>query len=427
MRSHIVVQFLLITLIACSTTFGLYHFISEVIPAHFFLGELYQDYWNEQVKETFETFQEYVTANNLSREQAMNSSWWYSSNTNVTLFFDPLPFVDTKNPEHQSYLKKNSIYVLTCSNGDLFATSYSPGVMYRKRWETWGILIGMTCAFIIFFAYIFHLLHRLKKLYRQIMLSTQQGGDTTIYLRGEDELACLAQKVESMRCSLLDLLEQEQESQKNQTQLIAMLSHDIRTPLTKLMGYLDILCYQKVASPEQMSHYLSMANEKANQLKTLTDNLLSCVFVKGKMIPDDRVLVNGPEFLAQILYEGCFDLESNGFTVELSSFDGEYTLNVSIDAFQRICDNLSSNILKYANKEHPICVHVTNSTDFIHLSISNYKASKSSDIPHHGLGLPSVRELTEYLGGTFSVIDTKEQFEVCIALPKVSRHSNKTP
>lgn len=424
-RRYMVVQFLLITLVASFVAFAIYHGIAKAVPAHLFLCEHHQDYWEHQVKIAFDAFQEYVTDNNLSREQAIQPEWWYQSNTNVTLFFDPLPFLDAKNPEHQSYLKENEIFVLACSDGNLYATSYSPGAAYRYKWEMGGMLSGVAAAFAILFSYIGHLLHRIKRLHGQIMASTEKDCDIPINLRGQDELAQLSQKIEEMRSSLLDLLEQEQESQKSQTQLIATLSHDIRTPLTKLMGYLNILHYKENTSCEEKTHYLSMAEEKAQQLKNLTDDLLNCSFVKGKMIHDDREVVNGPVFLAQMLCERCYELEQDGFTVELPTFDGNYTLNVSIDAFQRICDNILSNIMKYASKEYPIHIQIADSADSVYLSVSNHKAISKKEIQHHGLGLPSMRELTTQLGGTMSIIDSKDQFEIRIALPKVNHSLNE--
>ena len=420
-RRYMVVQFLLITLVVSFVAFGIYQGIAKAVPTHLFLCEHHKDYWDHQVKTAFDAFQEYVTENNLSCDQAIQPEWWYQSNTNVTLFFDPLPFLDTKNPEHQSYLKENEIFVLTCSDGNLYATSYSPGAAYRYKWEIGGMLSGVAVAFAILFSYIGYLLHRIKRLHGQIMSSTQKGCDIPINLRGQDELAQLSQKIEEMRCSLLDLLAQEQESQKSQTQLIATLSHDIRTPLTKLMGYLNILHYKENTSHEEKAHYLCMAEEKAQQLKNLTDGLLNCSFVKGKMIHDDREVVNGPVFLAQMLCERCYELEQDGFTIELPAFDGNYALNVSVDAFQRICDNILSNILKYASKEHPVRIQITDHADLIYLSISNHKAIPQKEIQHHGLGLLSMRELTTQLGGTMSIIDSKDQFEIHIALPKVNR------
>lgn len=419
-----IVQFLIVCVVACVAAFGIQHFITETIPRYVFLNERYQNYWEQEVKDTFEEFQACVTLNEMTRQQASEQSQWYYVDTNVNLFFEPLPFLDVENPEHQSYLDENKVLVLKCSDGNLYTTAFSPGNAYTRKWKIAGMVSGTACAVIILFSYVFCILYRIKKLYRQILCATQKDGDVSIGLYGQDELADLSRNIEDMRCSLLELLEQEQESQKSQIQLVATLSHDIRTPLTKLMGYLDILRYQKVDTPEGQAHYLELANEKATQLKNLTDDLLSCVFVKGKMIHDDREIVNGPEFLAQIFYDGCCEWEEKGFVVEMPLFEGAYSLNISIEAIRRICDNLSSNILKYADKTYPIHVQVSDSIDLIHLSISNHKKDKNSDIPHHGLGLPSIRELTEHLGGTFSIIDTKEQFEVRIALPKMNRCTN---
>lgn len=424
-RKYVIVQFVFVAIAACVAAFSTYHLIAEEIPNRLFVSERYEDYWNEQLSLALEDFQNYVTENSLTKKQAAEQSWWYSSGENVRPYFDALPFLDPENSEHRLYLIENNIFTLNCSDGNIFATSYSPGNAYRRRWNVRGMVSGTICAIIILFSYVFHLLHRIKSLYKQILYSTQKDGDVSIDLRGQDELAELAKNIESMRCSLLELLEQEQESKKSQTQLIATLSHDIRTPLTKLMGYLDILRYKKAASEKDKSRYLELANEKAEQLKNLTDELLSCVFVKGKIVYDDRKVVNGSEFLSQMLYEYCYELEAKGFKVDPPTIEGDYTLNLSVDSFQRICDNICSNIIKYADKNHPVSMKVSNGEDSVYIKISNCKADRNSYIPHHGLGLPSMRELTEYLGGTLSITDTKEQFEVCLSLPKTNLHTSK--
>lgn len=423
--SYIVAQFLMTVILSSFCAFGVNYLISDTFANHIFLSEKHASYWEELCNQELIEFQEYVTENKLTCEQALASSRLGDMTSEIVLYYEQFPAFDHNNTEHQEFLDKYQENRIICIDGDIYATSYSPGKGYRTKWKIQGMIAGTVCASMILLAYIIYLLHRIKNLHRQVFRSKQGGQDAVISIRGQDEIFELGENIESMRKTLWDLLEQEQQTQNSQNQLIASLSHDIRTPLTKLIGYLEILAYHKVSSQQEQENYLHKAVEKVQQLKCLTDNLFNCVLVKGKLIYDDRELVNGPEFLTQMLYEGFCELEMEGFTLELPQLSGEYTLNVRIDSMQRICDNLSSNIMKYGNKEQPVCINVTDKEDMIYISISNHKATKRKDVPHHGLGMPTVKNLIQELGGTLMINDTKHQYIVYLTLPKIEMNTTR--
>lgn len=398
--------------------FGMNYFISETLANYFFLSKNRTDYWKTLYTNSLTDFQQYVTKNQLTCKQALDSSQLVPSNSEIILYFEQFPSLDIENLEYQEFLKNRYDYRVVCTDGTIYATSYSPGKGYRTKWKTRGMIIGTISASLVLLFYIIHLLYRIKMLHHQIIRSKQGDRNTVISISGQDELFELGQIIESMRLSLWELLDQEQQIQLCQNQLVASLSHDIRTPLTKLTGYLEILIHHKSLSPKEQKEFLSKAIEKSHQLKYLTDELLNRVFVKGQMVHDTREIVNGPEFLTQIFYEGCYELEQEGFKFKLSEISGEYTLNICIDSFQRIYDNISSNIMKYASKDYPIYVNVIEGNDTISINLSNHKAVKRKDIPHHGLGLPTVKKLIEEMGGTLNIIDNKHQFKLCFTFPK---------
>ncbi len=385
---------------------------------YFFLSENRSSYWKLLCNKSLTEFQYYVTETNLNREQALANSKLQSSDSEVVLFYENFPSYDESNSEYQQFLEKNRENIIECSDGLIFATSYAPGKAYRRKWKLRGMLYGTLFAASILFSYIIYLLVRIKQLHNQILNSKKGEKNSKISIRGQDEIFELGETIESMRTSLLNLLENEKQIQASQNQLIASLSHDIRTPLTKLIGYLEIIKYHKISSLLEQEQYILKATEKAYQLKSLSDELLNCVLVKGKLIRDNRELVNGSEFLNQILYESFSELEKDEFEIKLPQIKGKYALNIRVDAFQRICDNLSSNIVKYADKNHPVLINVDDIEDYVQISVSNYKSKKRKDVSHHGIGLSSVRDLAAELGGTLSINDSKHQFSIYFTLPK---------
>lgn len=86
-------------------------------------------------------------------------------------------------------------------------------------------------------------IHRINKLYQQVLLSSQFEENSSIKIGGRDEIAKLGNEIESMGISLLSLLENEEKMRFESEQMVASLSHDLRTPLTKLTGYLEIVIH----------------------------------------------------------------------------------------------------------------------------------------------------------------------------------------
>lgn len=418
---RLIVQFLLVALLASTAAFFFNHFISSQLPEWLGSHGPFQSYWNARIDSAFADLQKDVTENNRTCDEVIESTQHRISTEAIVFFFEQLPFLNLEDPEQREYLQTHDVFVLQCADGNLISSSYSIGNPITRICNLTGMIGGTVISCLILSAYVLHLLHRINKLCQQILYSRDTDINKSISLKGQDELAWLAQNTEKMRAALLELLEKEKKTQENQIQLIAMLSHDIRNPLTKLMGYAEILHYQKYSSQEEQTHCITYILETVRRLKDMTDNLLNCVLVNKQTVHDDTQLVDGPAFLTQILFEGFCCLEDAGFSVSLPALSGSYALNICISDFQRIIDNLSSNILKYASADYPILIEAAEEPDMIHLSVSNRKAILPKNVQRHEIGLVSVRELVEKMEGSVEISDQSSTFSVRISLPKAAK------
>ena len=115
----------------------------------------------------------------------------------------------------------------------------------------------------------------ISRLARQVRQVSQ--GDLTLEITpsSQDEIGDLAEDVDAMRLSIMDKLQREETAWRANTELITAISHDVRTPLTTLMGYLDILGENDNLTPVQQQEYLSVCRQKAEKLRTLTNELFS--------------------------------------------------------------------------------------------------------------------------------------------------------
>ncbi|MFR3754773.1 MAG: sensor histidine kinase [Enterocloster sp.] len=154
-----------------------------------------------------------------------------------------------------------------------------------------------------------------------------------------------------MRCAIKERQQKEEEAGKANRELVTAMSHDLRTPLTSLLGYVDILQMEKGEDRGQQRKYLNSIRDKAYQIKELSDKLFEYFIVYGRKREElEAEEVNGAEFLNQIVEESLFDMESEGFDIRRSSDEINCRLLADINLGRRVSGNIFSNLLKYADR-----------------------------------------------------------------------------
>ena len=221
-----------------------------------------------------------------------------------------------------------------------------------------------------------------------------------------------------MRLSIMDKLQREEAAWTANSQLLTAISHDVRTPLTALLGYLEILSDEQ-NTPEERKAYLEICKSNALRLKGLTDELFGFFLVFGKPTPD-QVLeeFDAATLLDQVLLEHVMDLSQRGFHVESSSA-GEITGKLAVDLshFRRIFDNLFSNVRKYADQSSPVTISQKLDRDELIVTISNRINKNRTRVESNRIGLQTCHKLLTAMGGEFNQSRTKDSFSVEVLLP----------
>ena len=420
----LVVKFLIVILLSSIAAFSTNYIVTTKIPEKVFESEQFLEFWNKTVDEEFSMLQKHVTKEKLTCDELINDIPNRAKSDKIVFFFEKLPALDLNSIKQKDFIEQNDIFILHCIDGNLICASYMPGGKLMHLITAAGMISGTLVGAIILFSFIFHLLYRINKLHKQILYTQKTDSEQNIFLKGTDELAILALNIETMRKTLLNLREEEKQIQENQYQLISNLSHDIRTPLTQLIGYAEVQKYQNSTCKKYVECDIDYILDRAHRIKIMSDDLLNCILVDGKLVPDNRELVDGPAFLSQIIYETFCDLEDKNYTVIYPDFNGAYALNVCIKDFQRIFENIYSNILKYANIKSPIIIKSHIVSNKIEISISNTKTTVEPDTPHHGIGLSSIKEIVNRMNGSMKIIDSEELFSITISLPIILRKIN---
>jgi His Kinase A (phosphoacceptor) domain./HAMP domain. len=236
-----------------------------------------------------------------------------------------------------------------------------------------------------------------------------------------DEIGNLAYSVDSMRTSILEKMDNEKAAWDANTQLITSMSHDIRTPLTSLIGYLDIIEGKKFNSYDELEKYISSCRDKAFQLKDLSDKLFQYFLVFGNQGQEKTFeKFDAGILFQQILVEHVAEAISYGHNINLQYNipEGEM-IEADISYMRRLFDNLFSNIMKYANNQFSVEVKADVIKDKVKLVLSNHIWEEAKKVESTKIGVKTCKKICEDMGGTFKAMEEEKVYTTEILFPIV--------
>ncbi len=265
-----------------------------------------------------------------------------------------------------------------------------------------------------------------NRLTRRIIRLSQEAAeigagdlDGAITVEGVDELSALASDIDGMRDAIIERMGNEKRAWEANSELITAMSHDIRTPMTALIGYLGLLNNQESLSEEEKQLYLEAAYGKSLDLKELTDELFKYFLVFGRSELD----LQWEEFdtamlLMQLLGEAEFDLHDLGIQVESTMDLPEGSMiRTDVSMLKRVIDNLVSNLKKYADRDQPVAIRTEESGGMIRVSFSNAVAKDGAKMESTKIGLRTCEKILPALGGNFTVHSDADRFVAEFTLP----------
>ena len=304
-------------------------------------------------------------------------------------------------------LKGGSHPIYTADDGVLIASmvDYTEYLYYDiASVASW--IISVVAFFIIMSFHFYGITARISTLGKEVTLVTEGDPSHEIIARGNDEITRLSMDIEYMRVSMLDNLQRQKNALDSNKDLITAMSHDIRTPLTVLLGYLDIM--KVYATDDDMKAYVEASESTALRLKKLSDDMFSYFLVYGGDIQVDIQACDARTLLEQLISGHIFLLREQGYNIEYnfenegSEFLDDVTMVTDPPQLMRIIDNLFSNILKYADIEKPVTVFVDSTTDEMTIKVSNYPSPNPDKAQKNGIGLQSCLKLANAMDIRFS-------------------------
>lgn len=230
---------------------------------------------------------------------------------------------------------------------------------------------------------------------------------------GEDEIGILAHELDHLRIALDSNIRQEEQSRKANQDLITAISHDLRTPLTILNGYLEIL---QLGRTDLQADYLQRCLHKVADIKEMTDKMFEYALV----FKDSEKLCLQPlplQWIEQNLNENCDFIRLAGFQVQLNCHIQQGNLLADAVILKRVFNNLFSNILKYGDKKQQVVITCLVEKQKLKIIFFNTIKEEHSGTESNRIGLRSVEKMIAMHYGQLYVLAEQNTFMVEIQLP----------
>ena len=274
---------------------------------------------------------------------------------------------------------------------------------------------------------------RLDEKIRQI-----NNGETDFFVtpQGSHEIKNLIEDLLKMKEKYNGVMEEVIKNEKLKTELISNVSHDLRTPLTSIINYVNIIKDSKL-SEEERKEYIDILDIKSHKLKVLIDDLFEMSKINSGKMQVDRQRIEIMSLIYQVIGEYSYMYEDKNVEFIVDSTSEDIFMELDGKMMSRVIENIAINALKYSLEQTRIYADVVEKEDRVIISfknIANYNMkfdneeiferfvrgdkSRSSDVEGSGLGLAITKSLVELQGGKCEIKTEGDMFKIYVILPK---------
>lgn len=379
--------------------------------------------------EIYSGFNSYVLETGISGKDTAAIAEWTAENEYATIL------LYGSGSRYKSFSRGRSFSTDARTGGELYAY----GRLYPVRFSDGVYLIAITdssqsreylvaeivaiaaagiCTIMLLLLYMNRMTRRIITLSRAAQEVSSGQLERSITASGCDEISSLARAMDEMRQSVIAQMGKEKQAWQANNELITAISHDIRTPMTSMIGYLGLLNDSDFSDIEHCRQFSRSAYSKAMDLKYLTDELFKYFLVFGSAeLSLEMEMFDGRLLLEQLEGEAEFAITEAGFTVKRTGFEGECSVKADPLYLKRVMDNLVSNVLKYGDRGKNVLMLSRLKDGRLDFSLSNGVTRSLERVESTKIGLRTCQRIMEQMNGSFSVTQDAERFSASLSLP----------
>ncbi len=415
---------LLAFIIGCGAYLGLDAAADTLICNYY---ESRPDLVGKQAQALLDKFQQTVTDKAIAATDSAAISAWVQKYPLLILQIyqqNALVYDSTRSKSSQLHMHQaqhtpsmhQAVRTITFANG---AASVSLAVFPETSTMQWVrmaiLLFSAAVAFAIILLGVSRKTRHVARLEQEVLAIA--GGEWALPLTvsGADEMARLAECIDQLRGALVSKVRREEAQRLEADQWVTALAHDLRTPLTSLIGYLTLLSRGELSKSQQA--LAEKALQKAFRTKEMSDILFQC-FASLPQEETQAAPMSAQAF-AQVLEERLCELREKGFSVEGVIAPPTALPLAEPAALARVLDNVCSNLDKHATRAEAI--RVTAAEEGYVFSVAFESTTKpDADMQGTGLGLAICGNLMRGMGGSFAWEGSGKGFRVTVAWKTVA-------
>ena len=290
----------------------------------------------------------------------------------------------------------------------LIAAEYLPSVV--------AVALTVICFIVSFSVRINRRVRYVEYLSQEIQKIREEGFGRTMELQGDDEITRLCAVINEMSVQLREKEEREKRQQRSKDELITNVSHDLRSPLTSIIGYVELLKETGPEDRQRFAEYIEVVERRLTGLNGLINELFEYTKLNSAERPPDMEKRDVLEVLRHILCEYKILMEAEGLALTWQLEAESHIAHINTQQMVRVFQNLLDNARKYADRSAPVTV-TAQDTGRLHIRIANrvtdthgiepdriferlYRADQArSASQSSGLGLAIVKRIVELHGG----------------------------
>lgn len=331
------------------------------------------------------------------------------------------------------FFKVTTLFILTTGLGMSVALAFialfegSAGLLFLC------LLYGMFYMLVVFP----YVLRRMGLMNRILLGASEMASgnmNASIEKIRKGKLSELAHSLNNIKQGLQHAMEEQMKSERLKSELITNVSHDLKTPLTSIVNYVDLLKRENL-SPEEIKTYVDVLERKTERLRILIDDLFDAAKMASGSVELNIEEVNVAALLNQSIAEFSDKIEQSSLTFRVQTEQPKIFAPLDGKKTWRVFENLIGNALKYSMPKTRVLIDLIERQDQVILTIKNVsayeidfdaeelferfkRADQSRNTEGSGLGLAIAKSIVELQGGKLSIDIDGDYFKVTVVFRK---------